>query len=221
LSRPVSFEGISFTALDFYEDLEADNSKSFWTAHRQTYDEQVKAPLQDLAAELAPEFGTAKFFRPFRDVRFAKDKTPYKTHQGVYFPESRRYFQVSAAGLRVSGGFYDMASDQVARYRRAVGEDLPGESLVLAITACEKAKLEVQGEQLTRIPSGYAKDHPRQDLLRRKSLYANRDFGSPDWLQTAKAKTELVKAWRAMQPLIGWLEKHVGQSDLPVRRRGE
>jgi uncharacterized protein (TIGR02453 family) len=217
----MSFDGISFAALDFYEDLEADNSKSFWTAHRQVYDEQVKAPLQELAAELSQEFGAAKFFRPFRDVRFAKDKTPYKTHQGVYFAESRRYLQVSAAGLYASGGFYDMASDQVARYRRAVAEDLPGEALVQVIKVAEKARLAIRGEQLSRIPSGFAKDHPRQELLRHKSLWATREFGCPDWLQSPRAKTEIVKAWRAMQPLIDWLDKNVGQSDIPVARRGE
>ncbi len=215
----MAFEGVPFAALDFYEDLEADNSRSFWTAHKHRYDEHVKAPLMELAAELSQEFGTAKFFRPFRDVRFAKDKTPYKNHQGVYFGESRRYLQVSAAGLYASGGFYSMASDQLARYRRAVAEDLPGESLVAAIRLAEKGKLVLDGEQLSRIPSGYPRDHVRQDLLRHKSVYASREFGFPDWLPTARAKTELVRAWRAMQPLIDWLEKNVGQSDQPVERR--
>ena len=56
-------------------------------------------------------------------------------------------------------------------------------------------------------------------LLRHKSVTAHRDFGSPDWLKTARAKTELVKSWRAMQPLIDWLDKHVGASDIPVERR--
>jgi uncharacterized protein (TIGR02453 family) len=215
------FTGISFAALDFYEDLEADNSKSFWTAHRHIYDEQVKAPLQELAAELAEEFGTAKLFRPFRDVRFAKDKTPYKTHQGVYFAESRRYLQVSAGGLYASGGYYGMASDQVARYRRAVTEELPGESLVQTIKLATRSRLQLRGDQLSRVPAGYAKDHPRLELLRHKSLWATREFGCPDWLQTPRAKAELVRAWRAMQPLIDWLDKNVGPSDLPVARRGE
>jgi uncharacterized protein (TIGR02453 family) len=215
----VAFTGIPFAALDFYEDLEADNSKSFWTAHKHLYDEQVKAPLQSLATELSQEFGTAKFFRPFRDVRFAKDKTPYKDHQGVYFAESRRYLHVSAAGLYVSGGMYSMAADQLARYRRAVAEDLPGESLLASIKVAEKAKLGVGGDQLSRLPSGFAKLHPREHWLRHKSVYASREFGSPDWLQTPRAKTELVKAWRSMQPLIDWLDKHVGASDLPADRR--
>ena len=61
--------------------------KAFWTAHKDVYDEQVKAPLVALAAALGPEFGEAKLFRPYRDIRFAKDKTPYKTHEGVWFGE--------------------------------------------------------------------------------------------------------------------------------------
>jgi uncharacterized protein (DUF2461 family) len=78
--------------------------------------------------------------------------------------------------------------------------------------------LEIRGDRLSRIPSGYDKDHPRQELLRHKSIWATREFGCPDWLQTARARTEIVKAWRAMQPLIDWLDKNVGQSDLPVAR---
>jgi uncharacterized protein (TIGR02453 family) len=217
----MAFSGISFTALDFYEDLAADNSKTFWTAHKHIYDEQVKAPLLELAIELEREFGPAKLFRPYRDVRFAKDKTPYKDHQGVYFAESRRYLQISAAGMYASGGIYEMASDQVDRFRRAVADDLPGEALAQAIAGAERAKLRIHGEVLSRIPPGYPKDHPRAELLRHKSLYATREFGCPDWLQTPRAKTELVKAWRSMRPLIDWLDKHVGQSDLPVARKGQ
>jgi uncharacterized protein (TIGR02453 family) len=217
----MAFSGISFAALDFYEDLAADNSKTFWTAHKHIYDEQVKAPLLELATELEREFGPAKLFRPYRDVRFAKDKTPYKDHQGVYFAETRRYLQISAAGMYASGGIYEMASDQVDRFRRAVADDLPGEALAQAIAGAERAKLRIHGDVLARVPSGYPKDHPRAELLKHKSLYATREFGCPDWLQTPRAKTELVKGWRAMQPLIDWLDKHVGPSDLPVARKGQ
>jgi uncharacterized protein (TIGR02453 family) len=215
----MSFDGIPFAALDFYEDLETDNSKVFWTAHKAVYDESVKAPLEALAAELTAEFGAPKFFRPYRDVRFAKDKTPYKTHQGVYFGETRRYLHVSAAGLFVGGGYFEMASDQIARFRRAVDDDLVAISLLDSITFAGKAKLEVGGDQLTRVPSGFAKDHPRADLLKHKSLTLRREFGSPDWLATGKAKAELVKAWRAMTPLIDWLDSNVGNSDRPLEQR--
>ena len=99
----MSFDGFPEAALDFYEDLENDNTKSFWQANKAVYDEAVAAPMKALTAELEDEFGPAKVFRPYRDVRFAKDKTPYKTHQGAYVatgPSTGYYVQVGAAGVR-------------------------------------------------------------------------------------------------------------------------
>jgi uncharacterized protein (TIGR02453 family) len=206
----MSFAGIPVAALDFYEDLENDNTKSFWTANKVVYDESVKAPLQELASAVGAEFGDAKIFRPYRDVRFSKDKTPYKIHQGVWFGDSRRYVQVSAAGLMAGGGYWHTTSSQVARLRRAVDDDLTGAALEQAIASVERAGLQVMGEQLTRVPTGFAKDHVRADLLRFKSLTCGREFGAPDWLSTKRAQTEIVKVWRAMSPVIEWLDKHVG-----------
>jgi uncharacterized protein (TIGR02453 family) len=205
------FAGIPIAALDFYEDLEADNSKSFWTAHKHVYDESVRGPIDALVAELAPEFGAAKLFRPYRDVRFAKDKTPYKTHQGVWFGESSTYLHVSAAGLFVGGGYWDETSEQVTRFRRAIDDDVAGPALERAIAAVTKLKMELAGNQLTRVPAGYPKDHPRADLLRYKSLTAHRELGAPSWLCTPKAKTEITKAFRSLAPLIDWLDNNVGR----------
>jgi uncharacterized protein (TIGR02453 family) len=207
----VTFTGIPIAALDFYEDLEADNSKAFWTAHKHVYDESVKGPIDALVAELAPEFGAAKLFRPYRDVRFAKDKTPYKTHQGVWFGESSTYLHVSAAGLFVGGGYWDETSEQVTRFRRAIDDDVAGPALERAIAAVTKVKMDLAGNQLSRVPSGYPKDHPRADLLRYKSLTAHRELGAPAWLCTPKAKTEITKAFRSLAPLIEWLDTNVGR----------
>jgi uncharacterized protein (TIGR02453 family) len=206
----VGFTGIPTAALDFYEDLEADNSKAFWSAHKHVYDEQVKAPLDALATALEPEFGTPKFFRPYRDVRFSKDKTPYKTHQGIWFAESRRYLHISAAGLFLAGGYWDTSSVQVERLRRAVDDDVPGAELERILTALQRAKLEIGGEQLTRVPHSYPKDHPRADILRYKSLTAHREIGCPDWLATRRAQIEVGKIWRKITPLVAWLDAHVG-----------
>src|SRR3954451_1944875 len=162
----MEFDGIPLAALDFYEDLEADNTKSFWTAHKHIYDESVKAPLEALAHELEAEFGAPKFFRPYRDVRFAKDKTPYKTHQGIWFGESSLYLHVSAAGLFLAGGYWDTEPAQVERLRRAVADDVTGAALERAVSKVTKARFTVGGHQLTRVPSGYGKDHPRAHLLR-------------------------------------------------------
>lgn len=207
----MTFTGIPIAALDFYEDLEGDNSKAFWTAHKRVYDEAVRAPLEALAVELENEFGAAKFFRPYRDVRFAKDKTPYKTHQGVWFHDSSLYMHVSAAGLFVAGGYWDTSSPQVDRLRRAVADDVAGAALERTVTALRKGGFEIGGETITRVPPGYPKDHPRAELLRQKSLTAHRELGCPEWLSTKRAKSEIAKAWRKIGPLTAWLDTHVGR----------
>jgi uncharacterized protein (TIGR02453 family) len=206
----VTFTGIPTAALDFYEDLEADNTKSFWTARKHIYDESVRAPLEALAADLEKQFGPAKLFRPYRDVRFAKDKTPYKTHQGVWFGETSRYLQVSAAGLFVAAGYWEMSPQQTDRFRRAVADDVAGSNLERAVAAVTKARFDIGGRQLTRVPSGYDRDHSRSGLLRYKTLTARHEIGCPAWLSTNRAKTEITKAFRAVTPLVAWLDTHVG-----------
>jgi uncharacterized protein (TIGR02453 family) len=138
------------------------------------------------------------------------DKTPYKTHQGMWFGESSRYVHVSAAGLFLAGGYWETSSDQVARLRRAVADDVAGPELERALAAIRKAKFAISGEQLARVPNGFDKDHARADLLRYKTLTAGREFGTPAWLATPKATTEIAKSWHAMSPLIDWLHTHVG-----------
>ena len=207
----MTFTGIPVAALDFYEDLEADNTKAFWTAHKGVYDESVRGPLEALVAALAPEFGSAKLFRPYRDVRFSKDKTPYKTHQGAWFGESSRYLHVSAAGLFVAGGYWDTSSAQVERLRRAVADDVAGPALERALARVRRARLALGGSTITRVPSGYPKDHPRAELLRYKSLTVSREYGCPAWLATSRAQNEIAKAWRAMAPAVDWLDTHVGR----------
>ncbi|MGH3493660.1 MAG: DUF2461 domain-containing protein [Sciscionella sp.] len=207
----MTFTGIPVAALDFYEDLEDDNTKTFWAAHKHIYEQSVRAPIQALVETLTPEFGPGKIFRPYRDVRFAKDKTPYKTHQGVWFGESSLYLHVSAAGLFVAGGYWDTSSAQVDRLRRAIADDVAGAALERAVSAVRAGKLTIGGTQITRVPTGYAKDHVRAQLLTYKTLTGSREFGSPGWLSTKRAHTEIIKAWRAVTPLVAWLDTHVGR----------
>ena len=207
----MTFDGIPIAALDFYDDLEADNSKAFWTAHKHVYEQSVRAPLEALAAEVEKEFGPAKLFRPYRDVRFSKDKTPYKTHQGAWFGETSVYVHISAAGLFVAAGYWETSSAQVERLRRAVADDVAGPALERTLATVRRKGLSIGGQQLTRVPTGYDKDHPRGELLRYKTLTGSRELGFPDWLATRRAKTEIVKAWRALGPLVAWLDTHVGR----------
>ncbi|MEU4195282.1 DUF2461 domain-containing protein [Kribbella sp. NPDC026611] len=204
----MSFTGFPAAALDFYDDLEMDNTKSWWTAHKDVYEESVRAPMAALLAELEEEFGTAKMFRPYRDVRFAKDKTPYKTHQGAYVavaPSTGWYVQVSAPGVRVGAGFYDATSDRLARIRTAIDEDRRGKQLEKLLAQLTKAGWTVGGEKLKTTPRGYDADHPRIDLLRHKSLSVGKNYGFEPVIHTAELTEQIRADWRATKPLITWL----------------
>src|SRR5690242_20807139 len=129
---PAEFSGFPSQALDFYEDLEVDNSRTFWEKHKGTYEYSVKRPMVALCAALEEEFGEAKVFRPYRDVRFAKDKTPYKTAQGAFVevgPAAGWYVEISARGVRTGAGFYDATGPRIAAIRAAIDDDRTGRAL--------------------------------------------------------------------------------------------
>ena len=204
----MSFTGFPVAALDFYDDLEMDNSKSFWEAHRDVYKESVEAPMKALTAALEPEFGTAKVFRPYRDVRFAKDKTPYKTHQGAFVaagPRTGWYVEISARGTRVGAGFYEADGPQLAAIRAAMADEKTGKALQRLLRRLEKDGFEVGGERLKTSPRGYYADHPRIDLLRHKQLFVGRSYGfEPDAIDAGLV--DRVRAdWQALRPLVSWL----------------
>ncbi len=207
------FKGWPEAALDFYEGLEADNSKAYWTAHKDVYDAAVKAPMDALLAAVESEFGAGSVFRPYRDVRFAKDKSPYKTAIGATLGRGRptfQYVQVSAAGLMAAAGMYEMSSDQVSRLREAVADDATGKALDGIVDDLEGAGVQIGGEALKTVPRGYPKDHPRARLLRHRSLYGWREFPPAPWLHTTKARDRVVRTWHELQPLCDWLTEHVG-----------
>src|ERR1044071_380352 len=119
----MGFDGFPDEGLAFYEGLLADNSKAYWTDNKDVYERAVKQPMQALVDELGDEWGEPKLFRPYRDVRFSADKSPYKTHQGVFFSilEGVGYYvHIDADGLYVAGGFRSHSKEQTARYRAAV-----------------------------------------------------------------------------------------------------
>lgn len=174
--------------------------------------------MEALSEAVAGEFGPLHVFRPNRDVRFSKDKSPYKTACGAVTEREGGavyYVQISAQGLYVGSGYYHPASDQLERMRAAIDDARSGPALERAVVAVERAGLEIGGDQLKTAPRGYAKDHPRIALLRRKGLIGGRGFPPAKWLSTAKAKDRVVDTWRSAEPLNAWLERHVGPSTLP------
>jgi uncharacterized protein (TIGR02453 family) len=206
----VSFEGFPDAALVFYEGLEADNSKAYWTDNKATYDTAVAEPMKALLAELEKGFGTAKIFRPYRDVRFSKDKAPYKTRQYavVHQGDQGLYVGIDADGLHLGGGMFHASTEQVTRMRSAIEDDRTGGALEKVLAKLRKGGMQVGGDQLKRMPKPYAAEHPRADLLRHKSLIAWVDHEPRPWLHTTDAKAEVVKAWKALAPLNTWLRDH-------------
>jgi uncharacterized protein (TIGR02453 family) len=219
----VAFKGWPVSAVEFYEGLEADNSKVYWTENKALYERDVKGPMEALLADLAAEFGEGRIFRPYRDVRFSPNKAPYKTAMGATVGDG--YVQISADGLMAATGMYHMMPDQLDRYRKAVAGDQTGSRLEKVIASVEKAKIDVHGiNALKTAPKGYAKDHRRVELLRNKGLIAGKSWPPAGWLGTASARTRIVEVLRAAGPLNEWLAEHVGPSTMeedpgPGRRR--
>ena len=211
----MAFKGWPPEAITFYEGLEVDNSKDYWTAHKQVYEQSVRAPMEALLAEVESEFGAPKVFRPYRDVRFSADKSPYKTNCAAVCgtDDSVYYLSLSADGLFVGSGYYMLDKQQLDRYRRAVDGDASGSQLERVVKSLEKAGYDVGGhETLKSAPRGFSTDHPRIHLLRQKGLTMGKSYPPAKWLSTAKAKDRVVEVWRAAKPLNQWLVEHVGPS---------
>jgi uncharacterized protein (TIGR02453 family) len=214
----VRFRGWKTEAVRFFEGLEADNSKAYWTAHREEYEHTVRGPMLALIDEVSPRYGTFHLFRPNRDVRFSKDKSPYKTAIGAVTEGEggeAYYVQFSAEGLFVGAGYYRMANDQLARYRDAVDDDRTGESLVRVVRDLRARGFTIGGDSLKTAPRGFARDHPRVELLRHKGLYASRAYPVASWLGTRGCLSRITKAWDGAAPLGRWLARHVGPSTEP------
>ena len=211
------FAGFPERALIFYEGLEADNSKPYWTDHREVYERDVRAPMLALLAGLADEFGPGRMFRPYRDVRFSKDKTPYKLQAAGTVDAF--YVSLGADGLFVGGGYHRLVPDQLERLRRAVADVVQGPALERVLAAVGAAGLDVGGDVMTRAPRGHPADHPRAGLLRHRSLVATRHWEPAEWLHGPAALDRVRDAWRAVTPLTDWLHANVGPSDRPAERR--
>lgn len=205
----MGFEGWPERALTFYEGLEADNSKAYWSDHKEIYERDVKAPMLALLDALSPEFGDGRLFRPYRDIRFSADKSPYKTSVAAMIGAG--YVSLSADGLLAGMGTYHMTPDQLARYREAVAAERPGTRLEAVVAELRGSKHDVHAlEVLKTAPKGYPADHPRIELLRLKGLVTSKSWPPAAWLHTAAAQTRIVAVFRAAAPMVEWLDDHVG-----------
>ena len=221
----MTFSGFGEHAVEFFDELAVDNSKHYWESHKDVYLADVRAPMEAMVAALEKEFGgkvgTGKVFRPYRDVRFAKDKTPYKTECGGVIEQGRGggayYVEVSSLGLRAGGGCFHLHSDQIARYRTSVAEEIPGSALDKIIARLRRQGWEIRGEKMKTRPREYPADHPRIELLRHRSIYAVKVWDPDDVLHGKACLDRVRKAWRELRSFNEWAVDHVGVSEQPSR----
>ena len=215
------FHGIPVDAVDFYDDLAAENTRTWWQANKHRYAVSVRGPLEGLLDALEDEFGPAHVFRPHRDVRFSADKSPYKDHQGALattVPGMGYYVQVAADGLMTGGGFYPTGPDQLPRLRAAVDAPQSGQQLQAITDVLVGSRFALDGDRVATRPRGVPADHPRLELMRFKNLVAKRPQGAPAWLSTPEVVDHVRADWQAVRPLVEWLTEHVGATEQPRSR---
>ncbi|HXJ33369.1 MAG TPA: DUF2461 domain-containing protein [Candidatus Eisenbacteria bacterium] len=223
-AAPTRFQGFADTDGRFFRALAKHQDRNWFAAHKHEYEQGWVEPMRLLLAEVREQIdplfahhplGDPKVFRIYRDVRFSKDKSPFKTTIGAYVPLSGVghgpgapvpvYVQLGTETF-VGAGHYMMDPGQLTRFRAAVLDDAQGKALVRIVAALEKAGFSLESfATLKKVPRGFDPEHPRADLLRRKSLAVG--FPTlPKRLLVSRALIGwLVKQTEKARPLVEWL----------------
>jgi uncharacterized protein (TIGR02453 family) len=227
VSSAARFDGFGPETFAWFDGLERDNSKEYFTRQRELYERHVRGALELLLDELAGQLGGfVKLFRQHRDTRFSADKSPYKTTTyGVIGarPDSLAplYAQLSTGGLFAGSGYYMLAADQLERFRDAVADERSGSEAQEVVADARASGIEVFGEGLKTAPRRYPRDHPRVGLLRHKALFAGARLApGRGGIDRQAANAHLRDTWAACAPLNAWLDRHVGASRLAAPARG-
>ncbi|GAA1848347.1 DUF2461 domain-containing protein [Microbacterium koreense] len=220
----MGFGGLDRDAVAFYGELRKNNTKAWWAANKHRYEAAVRGPFEALGAELEPEFGAVKIFRPYRDVRFSADKAPYKLHIGMVTRATvAHYVQLGVDGLMVGGGMYDVAPAVLARFREAVDDPRTAEDLEALLADLRGSGFELMRDgSLKTAPRGYRTDHPRLPLLQLRRLAVGRREAPADWMWTPDAYDIIADDWRTVSTWCAWLTETLGDELLeaahPSRR---
>ncbi|MBK6900680.1 MAG: DUF2461 domain-containing protein [bacterium] len=221
------FAGFPPTAVRFFEDLARHNDRDWFLAHKPLYQEAVLDPARAFVVEmgvrlrrLAPQIqfdprtdGSGSIFRIHRDVRFSKDKSPYKTHLGIFFWEGQRkwgpgfYFHLEPPRLQLYVGKYVFDKEGLAAWRAAVADPVRGAALAKLTAKIERQGYELGGQHYKRVPAGFAADHPRAELLKHDSIWVRHDGQVPAELKSRELLDYCQAHYKAMSPLHGWLRE--------------
>lgn len=222
-----AFTGFSIETTQFLRDLEQNNDKAWFEAHKQTYLDAVQAPARALVVDLGerlqerfpnisydPRPNGGSLMRIYRDTRFSADKTPYKTNVAMIFsPPGHKRMEAPSFGLQMTpyqidlvAGIFGFNKDQLALYRAAVIDDKQGTALEAAAAKVQQAgPYPIEGKELKRPPKGYDPEHPRAEWLLYKGLHV---FSPTIPLETAYS-TDLIDVviahFEKMAPIQEWL----------------
>ena len=193
----------------YFLGLRTNNNKPWFESHRRQYEDEIKAPLVALLADLEAEFGPPhRISRPNRDIRFSADKSPYKLN--IYADcERGGYVALDADGLVAAGGRYMVDDGELKRLREAIANERSGSQLVAIVATLRRKGYEVEGQDLKRVPSPYPQDHPRADLLRHKRIFYWKRWPAEAWIATARARDRVAQVWRDGAELEGWMRKNL------------
>jgi uncharacterized protein (TIGR02453 family) len=202
------FSGFPRESIEFFKQLAAHNNRDWFLAHKDIYERTCRAPMQALVTELEPRFGKTRISRINRDVRFSRDRAPYKTY--IAAGVGGNYISLSADGLYVGAGLYRPDPRLLQRFRAAIDDDATGRRIQAIVGSLRRNGYKVAShEMLSSAPRGYARDHPRIELLQMKDIFAGRLFAPGAWLSTAKAGERIDRVLTDTRALVTWLQQHV------------
>ncbi|KNG92445.1 DUF2461 domain-containing protein [Pseudaestuariivita atlantica] len=207
------FDAFSPDLLTFLRELGARNDRDWFAARKPAYEAHYKQAGEAFADAMAVELGrisappvTSKQMRIFRDVRFSKDKTPYNTWLRILFTPARGapwFFGLDADGVTLGTGVFELKKEPLQTLRdRMAGPD--GEALEVLLTEAQADGLRVSEPELKRVPAGFAADHPRAEMLRRKSLTVWTDH-PPEFATAPDLVSRAMAEYRRLVPIRDWL----------------
>lgn len=221
---PSRFPGFSPDALSFLRALKRNNRREWFQPRKEKYDALIRTPMLELVTALNEEF--ARFapnyvtppqkavYRIYRDTRFSKDKTPYKTHISGIFPRhtavkregSVFYFHWTEKEILLFGGVWGPERDELLAYRTLLSEHHQEFQQILADKKLKRMLGGLQGAQLTRVPKGFCADHPAEHLLRHHQWYLEATLDIK-LLTTRKLVPEMAKRFELMAPFVEFLNR--------------
>lgn len=217
------FVGFPRVGIEFLKKLKKNNRRDWFEKHKAEYETDVKHPMQCLIAALqphmlsfAPEFEVnpkRSIFRIYRDVRFSKDKSPYKTHVAAHFvvrgkPKgvegSGYYLHIEPGEVFIGAGIYMPENDQLKKIRASIAGKADEFLGIVNNPRLKKTFGKIEGEKLRRVPQGYDPEHPMAEWLKLKQFFVGVSWPESR-CRTAAFVENVAEGFRTATPLVRFL----------------